>query len=274
MIFLKLKYYFSKFKICIYICGVILVLFTFVTLLGQVNLFTRADSQTLLGIIGTLLGAVVGAVFSLLGSIWVNAQQRKEELNRKRAQEIYRPLYDELVNIHKNILKENPYPSLIKFRTGHQTMKPHPQYAEWRKIELDSRYLQIPAELKRQMERLFGALAGYLTKRKGASDEVKRILDSVLEEFKLPPCRIENFGSVVLGDVMSGKRKGIYGESMYFMEEDVPDEAVIKKVNERFYEMADESIILKDMKDVYNGWMREEEMAIKILELLIRMAER
>ena len=76
---------------------------------------------------------------------------------------------------------------------------------------------------------LFGALDGYLTKRKRASDEVKRILDSVLEEFKLPPCRIENFGSVVLGDVMSGKRKGIYGESMYFMEEDVTDEAVIKK---------------------------------------------
>ena len=153
MIFLRLKYYFSKFKICIYICGVILVLFMFVTLLRQVNLFTRADSQTLLGIIGTLLGAVVGAVFSLLGSIWVNTQQRKEELNRKRAQEIY-------------------------------------------------------------------------------------------------------------------------GESMYFMEEDVPDEAVIEKVNTRFYEVADESIILKDMKDVYNGWMREEEMAIKILELLIRMAEK
>lgn len=41
-----------------------------------------------------------------------------------------------------------------------------------------------------------------------------------------------------------------------------------------FSEVADESIILKDMKDVYNGWMREEEMAIKILELLIRMAEK
>ena len=85
MIFLKLKYYFNKFKICIYICGVILVLFMFVTLLRQVNLFTRADSQTLLGIIGTLLGAVVGAVFSLLGSICVNTQQRKEELKRKSA---------------------------------------------------------------------------------------------------------------------------------------------------------------------------------------------
>ena len=94
MIFLKLKYYFSKFKICIYICGVILVLFTFVTLLGQVNLFTRADSQTLLGIIGTLLGAVVGAVFSLHGSLWVYGQHRKEELNRKRAKEFYRPIYD------------------------------------------------------------------------------------------------------------------------------------------------------------------------------------
>ena len=165
MIFLRLKYYFSKFKICIYICGVILVLFMFVTLLRQVNLFTRADSQTLLGIIGTLLGAVVGAVFSLLGSIWVNTQQRKEELNRKRAQEIYRPLYDELVNIHRNILNENPYPSIIEFRVGHQTMIPHPQYVEWQKIKLDSRYLQTPTELKRQMERLFGALDGYLTKR-------------------------------------------------------------------------------------------------------------
>ena len=137
--------------------------------------------------------------FSLLGSIWVNTQQRKEELNRKRAQEIYRPLYDELVNIHRNILNENPYPSIIEFRVGHQTMIPHPQYVEWQKIKLDSRYLQTPTELKRQMERLFGALDGYLTKRKRASDEVKRILDSVLEEFKLPPCRIENFGSVVLG---------------------------------------------------------------------------
>ena len=105
--------------------------------------------------------------FHCLGLYGSTHSSEKEELNRKRAQEIYRPLYDELVNIHKNILKENPYPSLIEFRTGHQTMKPHPQYAEWRKIELDSRYLQIPAELKRQMERLFGALDGYLTKRKG-----------------------------------------------------------------------------------------------------------
>lgn len=145
MIFLKLKYYFSKFKICIYICGVILVLFTFVTLLGQVNLFTRAGFSNPIRYNRNIAWSSCRCCFSLLGSIWVNAQQRKEELNRKRAQEIYRPLYDELVNIHKNILKENPYPSLIEFRTGHQTMKPHPQYAEWRKIELDSRYLQIPA---------------------------------------------------------------------------------------------------------------------------------
>ena len=189
MTFLKLKYYFIKFKVYIYICGAVLVLLVFAVLLRKVNPFTRADSQTLLGIIGTLLGAVVGAVFTLLGSIWVNTQQKKEEWNRKRAREIYRPLYDELVNIHRNILKENPYPVLIEFRAGHQTIKPHPQYVEWRKIELDSRYLQVPMELKKQMERLFEAVDDYLIKRETASDEVKRILDSVLEEFKLPLCR-------------------------------------------------------------------------------------
>ncbi|WP_329750801.1 hypothetical protein [Clostridium fessum] len=274
MTFLKLKYYFIKFKVYIYICGAVLVLLVFAVLLRKVNPFTRADSQTLLGIIGTLLGAVVGAVFTLLGSIWVNTQQKKEEWNRKRAREIYRPLYDELVNIHRNILKENPYPVLIEFRAGHQTIKPHPQYVEWRKIELDSRYLQVPMELKKQMERLFEAVDDYLIKRETASDEVKRILDSVLEEFKLPLCRLENFGSVVLGEVMSGKEQGVYKDSIYFMEEDTPDESVIEKVNARFYEIADGSTVLEKMKEIYHVWMREEEAAIKMLELLIRIAEK
>ena len=48
-------------------------------------------------------------------------------------------------------------------------------------------------ELKKQMERLFEAVDDYLIKRETASDEVKRILDSVLEEFKLPLCRLEKF---------------------------------------------------------------------------------
>ncbi len=274
MTLLKLKYYCSKFKVYIYICGVIFSLFVFAMLLRELNLFTRADSQTLLGIIGTLLGAFVGAVFTLLGSVWVNIQQRKEELNRKRAQEIYRPLYDELVNIHRNILIENPYPFYIEFEAGCQTIKPHPQYAEWRRIELDSRYLQVPMELKRQMKRLFEAIDDYLTKRETASDEVKRLFDSVLEEFKLPPCRLENFGSVVLGEVMSGKKEGVYKESICFMEEDAPDESVIEKVDARFYEIADGSAVLEEMKVVYHVWMREEEAAIKILELLIRMVEK
>ena len=89
MTFLKLKYYFIKFKVYIYICGAVLVLLVFAVLLRKVNPFTRADSQTLLGIIGTLLGAVVGAVFTLLGSIWVNTQQKKEEWNRKAVNSVY-----------------------------------------------------------------------------------------------------------------------------------------------------------------------------------------
>ena len=124
------------------------------------------------------------------------------------------------------------------------------------------------------MERLFEAVDDYLIKRETASDEVKRILDSVLEEFKLPLCRLENFGSVVLGEVMSGKEQGVYKDSIYFMEEDTPDESVIEKVNARFYEIADGSTVLEKMKEIYHVWMREEEAAIKMLELLIRIAEK
>ena len=58
------------------------------------------------------------------------------------------------------------------------------------------------------------------------------------------------------------------------MEEDTPDESVIEKVNARFYEIADGSTVLEKMKEIYHVWMREEEAAIKMLELLIRIAEK
>ena len=49
---------------------------------------------------------------------------------------------------------------------------------------------------------------------------------------------------------------------------------VIEKVNARFYEIADGSTVLEKMKEIYHVWMREEEAAIKMLELLIRIAEK
>lgn len=74
------------------------------------------ESPSLIGIYGTLLGgAFIGGTFTLIGSVWVNNRHVKAQANIKRKNLIYRPLYDEIAEIHNNILEENPFPNYIVF---------------------------------------------------------------------------------------------------------------------------------------------------------------
>lgn len=79
---------------------------------------TLFQNATAVGIIGTLLGAVIGGFFSLVGSISVNKYQIRAQTQIRRKNLIYTPLYDELVEIHNIILKSNPYPDYIAFRNN------------------------------------------------------------------------------------------------------------------------------------------------------------
>lgn len=37
-----------------------------------------SDNPTMFGVAGTLIGAVIGGFFSLMGSVWVNSKQQKQ----------------------------------------------------------------------------------------------------------------------------------------------------------------------------------------------------
>jgi hypothetical protein len=109
--------------IAIFIISIIISYF------GQGTLRLEAlENSSLLGVYGTLLGALIGGTFKLVGSVWVNKRHIKVQTNIKRKKLIYRPLYDEIVVIHNCILEENPFPNYIVFEKRQQTMIRYPHY--------------------------------------------------------------------------------------------------------------------------------------------------
>ena len=148
--------------------------------LNKINSKVIIENPTLFGGVGTLVGAIIGGFFSLMGSVWVSSKQQRAVHNIKRKNVIYSPLYDELVDIQDRILVENPYPNYIVFQKGMQTIIPHPQFTAWGRIKSDTRYLEVPVILKKQMEQLELAVREYNDIRGKANDEIKKILNKIL----------------------------------------------------------------------------------------------
>ena len=170
---------------------------SFVALYMTIVGMTKMDFCTLTenaGLFG-VVGAFIGGVFSLMGSVWVNNKQQKAAQNIKRKNIIYSPLYDELINIQNNILEQNPFPWYIEFRKGPQTMSPHPQYDAWRRIKSDTRYLEVPDYLKKQIEKLENTIHDYIEYRYKANVEIQTILNNSLSENGLSKCEIINIGA-------------------------------------------------------------------------------
>ncbi len=128
---LKLRLFISKYRIVIIVALVITLVGVVTFSALQIDGDKIIGNSTLFGVIGTLLGALIGGVFSLMGSVWVNSKQQRALQNVKRKNVIYSPLYDELVDIQNNILQQNPYPNYVVFKKDTQTILPHPQFSAW-----------------------------------------------------------------------------------------------------------------------------------------------
>lgn len=266
-----------KFKIFVYKHRKILaIIFTFVVIFFLVKIyksynFTRiTNNPTTFGIIATLLGAVIGGVFTLLGSIWVNKREQKSIYNLRRKNIIYSPLYDELINIKRNILEKNQYPVYIVFGIEQQTIIPHPQYSAWDRIKNDTRYLEVPLLLKDQMEKLYDTLREYISIRNSANSEINEIVNKVLVMNGLEPSTIINLGEVLSSEILQGEDVDILNE-IYISKENcnIPNE-VVNKINLQILNIANELSSLNDIRRVYALWMQEQDKAIEILSLLIK----
>lgn len=266
-----------KFKIYVYKHRKILaIIFTFVVIFFLVKIyksynFTKiTNNPTTFGVIATLLGAVIGGVFTLLGSIWVNKREQKSIYNLRRKNIIYSPLYDELINIKMNILEKNQYPSYIVFGIRQQTIIPHPQYSAWDRIKNDTRYLEVPLLLKYQMEKLYDTLREYISIRNSADAEIKEIVNKVLVMNGFEPSTIINLGEVLSSDILQGKDVDIFNEIYFSKEKCNISKEEVKKINLQILNFAHELSSLNNIRRVYTIWMQEQDKAIEILSLLIK----
>lgn len=162
---LKFKFWIQKYKKILF-CIVILALVGIIALLiSKVSINVNIADSAVIGVAGTLLGAVIGGFLSLMGSLWINSKQQRATQNIKKKNVIYSSLYDELVDIQNRILVLNPYPNYVVFEKGDQTMTPYLQFSAWGRLKADTRYLEVPNILVKKMEQLESAIQKYLDMR-------------------------------------------------------------------------------------------------------------
>ena len=267
---LKFKVYVYKHRKILAIIFTFVVIFFLVKIYKSYNFTSITNNPTTFGVIATLLGAVIGGVFTLLGSIWVNKREQKSIYNLRRKNIIYSPLYDELINMKRNIFEKNQYPGYIVFGIGQQTHMPYPQYSAWDRIKNDTRYLEVPLLLKEQMEKLYDTLREYISIRNSANAEIKEIVDKVLVMNDFEPSTVINLGEVLSSDILQGKDIDIFNE-IYFSKKNCNiSREVSKKINLQILNFANELSSLNNIRRVYTLWMQEQDKAIEILSLLIK----
>lgn len=239
-------------------------------LISKVSINVDIADSTVIGVTGTLLGAVIGGFLSLMGSLWINSKQQRATQNIKRKNVIYSPLYDELVDIQNRILVLNPYPNYVVFEKGDQTMTPHPQFSAWGRIKADTRYLEVPDVLVKQMEQLESAIHKYLDIRNQGSEVIQKILNEVLQENGLEICKIINIGDVISSDILNNIKADVYHKAMEIGNRNRLDDDIKTKVNEQVYEKCNNNEVVLEIRRRYDVWIKAQCEAIEMLSILIK----
>ncbi len=267
---LKIIYWIEKHRTILMIVLSLIMLSFVIMAAFNIDITSFVNNPTIFGVLGTLLGAVIGGMFSLLGSVWINKRQQRALRNLKRKNVIYSPLYDEMVNIHERILIQYPYPEYVEIGEESQTNFSCPRYDAWRRIKLDTRYLEVPDCLKEQLEKLETSIREYLVIRYRADTEVQDILNGVLVENGLPACEIVNVGTVIARYALDGKDADIIRKAMGYKRSNEVDITLKDHLNNRIYDRCNNNEIILETRLRYDSWIKTQEQTIEMLRILIK----
>jgi hypothetical protein len=154
---------------------------------------------------GTLFGALVGGIFTLLGTQIVSQREIKRRLYAKQKDEVLSPLYNELKENHDDILVGNPYPSVVGFQKGPQTTIPYPQYSVWGAVKNDVRYFETPKKLAIQMDQLYDVIKEYSIYRQIVADVVEEKIKEIVAVKLGITCCMVGIGDFFLPYILSGQ---------------------------------------------------------------------
>lgn len=263
-----IRIYTYKYRYIIYL--LLFIIMAFVINKSKKYIFIPVDS-TMMNIMGALLGAIVGGIFTLIGSMYVNNRQLTSNFEIKRKNTIYKPLYDELLEINKIITEENPYPSYIVFRKEKQTIKRHPQIDAWNRINSDSRILEIPKCLKEQYNRLIKSIKEYEKIRSSVNQPINNVLNEQLEKRFNINRLMGNMGDIISSQILQSRFNEDFLKShINFLncEKNLSDEQVLE-LERALLSKCNELDEVKNIRTAYNDWIEEQNKTMKLLENLI-----
>lgn len=267
---LKVSLFFQKNKKLLFF--IIMIVIISIVILGCSIVSTNIAeiNPTVFGVVGTLLGAVIGGFFSFMGSMWVNSKQQRAKQDIRRKEDIYSPLYDELVDIQNRIFEVDPFPDYIVFQKGQQTYNLYPQFVVWGCIKGDTRYLEVPVMLISQMERLECAIHKYMDIRDKASDEIQKIVEGVFMENKLGNLLFPHIGTAISGDILSNRKTDIYDDVMKMATRNKEDSENRENIDKQIFDRCNENKDILDTRKCYENWLDVQRETIEMLSLLIK----
>lgn len=270
---MKIKLFFAKYGKWVYTLCVLLLAYLASNLCSKLNVLERIGdwSGETKAVIGTLLGAVIGGVFTLVGSIYVNKRQLKAQTYIKRKNLIYKPLYDEIAFIENDVLSENPYPSKIVFRIEESGGMKYPQYTVWDRIKSDTRYLETPQSVICELEKLYATINNYLKVRNGNNDEMTGFINEILLEVIGSQSTIQNLGDCVIKYALLDSQDDVCDIFKCSLKNgaDISKEQQ-HRINELFYERSRNNATIQKIKTARHNWALQQKKVICMLTDLIQ----
>lgn len=265
------KHNFWIISILLILSVLILIFFVKIENIKVLLQFSKDLSDTEIAVFGTLLGAIVGGVFTLIGTNLVNKKQLKAQTQIKRKNLIYKPLYDELVEIHFEYMAQNPYPNFINInKTKCRFPSNSPQYTVWERIKRDTRYLETPMCLKKEMDALYKSIENYLESTADINTTIIKLLNDTLESELGTKCTIQNIGTVISNDVLSDNGENIFNHLCFGLNPPIDTDGSVKiRVSDIFYEKCKENEEIQAIKRKRELWFSQQKRTIDLLTILI-----
>lgn len=228
-------------------------------------------SDTEFAVYGTLLGAVVGGIFTLIGTNFVNKQQLKSQTQIKRKNLIYKPLYEELIEIQCDFMIQNPYPEYISIDKNKTSFpKYSPQYTVWERIKADTRYFEVPKSLKDELNILNKTIADYLIEIRDINKTITDILNKILKSELSTQCTIINIGSVLSKQVLTESNIDIFNQLDYALKPNVEvSYEERERISKLFYESCKQNEKIQAIKNARALWYKQQERTLDLLTTLI-----
>ncbi|MBR3920303.1 MAG: hypothetical protein IKJ47_00035 [Oscillospiraceae bacterium] len=269
----KIKLFLAKHDKWIIPVITVLFIMALIFLFCKFNLLQKTEAwfRETLAVIGTLLGTIIGGVFTLMGSIYVNKKQLKAQTYIKRKNLIYKPLYDELCKIENDILSTTPYPSLIYFETSDIASKFSPQYTVWGRIKSDTRYLETPQFLIKEIDKLYERIGEYLKLRNNNNEMMSELANNILQDVIGTKCNIINFGDSIINCALKDGGEEVFKRYKDGLKEkvEVTDDQWAQ-ADKKFYETCRKNEKILNIKSAKQEWDLQQKKVIEILTDLIQ----